>query len=406
MSNLGGIGPKTLVLGRLDGRLIDFDGDADLMTIGPNRSGRDRSSLIPNLLTYAGPAVVIDLNGEVYAATAEARRRMGHTVVRLDPFAVTGPESDGLNPMDLADGLEGPALDSACQDIADLIPLRNSFGDFGEYEAFGLLSGVISYLAVVPDKRSFDQVYSTLHSDDVVYTLAVVLDTVGKKIPKMSYAEISGYLQKEDKLRSSLLTKLTSHLKALSGREVQQSLSQSTVPLSEMRSGAPVTVYIIIPPERLAIHSVLLRIWIGTLLHNELKAQEGSSPPTLFLLDHCAEIGRFPFLASMLSTGSGKAFRIWTFWHDVHQLRTTYPGDWPAIVSGCGAVQVLGTKDAAAAAEAEALLGLAANDVWSLGAGEQIVAVDGVPVRARKLDPRDDIPASAAEGDPAAFTAR
>jgi type IV secretion system protein VirD4 len=405
MSNLGGLGPKALLLGRLDrpGRdesigapaagdgLVTFDGDSHLLTIAPNRSGRDRSCLIPNLLAYTGSAVVVDLTGEVYAATAEARRGMGHAVVRLDPFAVTGPEPDALNPLDLLDGLEAPALEPACQDIADLLPIRNSPGDAEGYEAFGLLSAVVGYLSAVPEKWSFDQIYPTLHSDDVVYSLAVVLDTIGKKIPKLAYSEISAWLQKEERVRSQILSRITSYLHFLGNLEVQKSLSRSSIPLSEIFSGAPVTVYIVIPAEKLATNSALLRIWIGTLLYGALRSPERSSRPTLFLLDHCAELGTFPLLESLLRVESRGAFRIWTFWHDVYQLRTTYPVGWPAIVSGCGAVQIFGTKDSAAAAEAEALFRLPANDVWSLGPGEQIVRLDGMPRRARKLDPRVDL---------------
>jgi type IV secretion system protein VirD4 len=413
VSNLGGLSPKELFLGRLDrpGRyesaeasatsipagaagagFVAFDQDSHLLTIAPNRSGRDRSCLIPNLLTYPGQVVVVDLNGSAYAATAEARRGMGHAVVRLDPFGVTGPESDALDPLDLLDGLEPPALESACQDIADLLSLRDPSGDTDEYEAFGLLSAVIGYLHAVPERRSFDQIYPALNTDDIVYSLAVVLDTVGKKIPKMSYSEISSFLQKEDAVRSRILAKITPRLKPLASLEVQKSLSRSSVPLPEMLSGAPVTIYIIIPAEQLAIHSVLLRVWIGTLLHSVLRARKSSSLPMLFLLDYCAELGPFPLLESLLRIESGNAFRIWTFWHDVHQLRTTYPIGWPEVVSGCGAVQVFGTKDPAAAGEAEALLGLSANDVSSLGPGEQIVRLDGAPRRMRRLHPRDDLP--------------
>lgn len=409
MSNLGGLGPKALLLGRLDrpGRdgwdeaaspsistvtelgLVAFDEDSHLLTIAPNRSRRDHSCLIPNLLAYAGQAVVLDVDGQAYNATAAARRRMGHTVVRLDPFGVTGADSDALNPLDLLDGLEPPALESACQDIADFFPLRNSFADAFAYDAFGLLSGVIGYLSAVPEKRSLDQIYPTLHSDDVVYTLAVVLDTAGKKIPKLSYSEIASYLQKEEKVRSRLLTVLTSNLKFLGSSEVQKALCRSTVPLSEMSPQAPATVYIIIPAEQLPIYFPLLRIWVGTLLLNTLRSQKKPALPTVFFLDHCAELGTFPLLESLLRMESGEAIRLWTFWHDVHQLRTTYPTSWPAIVSGCGGVQIFGTRDSAAAAEAEALLGLPAGEVWTLGPGEQVVQLDGTPRRMRKLDTRD-----------------
>ena len=365
---------------------VTFDGDSHLLTIAPNRSGRARSCVVPNLLTYTGQVVVVDLDGEAYAATAEARRAMGHTVVRLDPFGVTGSETDSLDPIDLLEGLDEPALSSACQDIADLIPFRQFSDDVADYEAFGLLNALIGYIYAVPEKRAFNEIYRTLHSDDVVYSLAVVLDTAGKRISKMTYSEIASWLQKEDRLRSRILARLTSYFATLGNPEVQKSLGKSSVSLSDLRSGAPVSVYLVIPVERIALHSALLRVWIGTLLLAATRSRSSSVRPTLFLLDHCAELGTFPLLESLLKFASGKAFRIWTFWHDVHQLRATYPGDWPAIVSGAGAIQIFGTKDSAAAAEAEALLGLPAGDVWSLGPGDQVVALNGVPRRVRRPD--------------------
>ncbi|MFC1408796.1 type IV secretory system conjugative DNA transfer family protein [Streptacidiphilus sp. N1-12] len=392
MSGMDGLDPTALLLGRADrSGFVVADRDSHVLTIAPNRSGRVQHCLIPNLLTYPGRIVAVDLGGQAYAATAEARRRMGHTVVRLDPFGVTGPETDALDPLDLLDGLEEPALATACHDLAGLLPLRPSFGDVVEAEAFGLLSGLIGYHFAVPEKRSFDEIHSTLNTDDVVYSLAVVLDTAGGRIRKTSYEEIASFLRREEKARDRILARLTSQFTALGNPEVRRTLRQSTVSLADLAAGQPVTVYLILPVEQLEIHAVLLRLWIGTLLHRVSGSRGDAVPPALFLLDHTAELGPFPLLDSVLRTGAERnGYRIWTFWHDLHQLRATYPGSWPAIVSGSGAVQVFGTSDAAAASEVEDLLGLPANEVWSLGPEEQLVRLDAVR-RVGKLDPEDGL---------------
>ncbi|WP_432994007.1 type IV secretory system conjugative DNA transfer family protein [Dactylosporangium sp. CA-233914] len=394
MSGVGELGPKAIRLGRIDqgkdgAGFVAADGDLHVLTLAPNRSDRVRHCLTPNLLTYPGRIAVIDLGGEAYAATAEARRRMGHTVVRLDPFGVAGPGSDALDPIDLLHDLEDPALSSACQDLADLFPLRTPSGEAAEYEAFGLLSGLIGYLAAIPEKHSFDELYPTMHSDDVVYSLAVVLDTAGKLIPKMSYAEIASFLDQDDRARNRVLARVRSQLPTFGNPEVRATLRSSSFSLSGLAAGDPITVYLILPVERLALHAALLRVWIGTLLHGVLRQRGGSALPMLFLLDHCAELGPFPLLESVLRMAPLDACRVWTFWHDAHQLRTTNPGSWPAIVSGCEAVQVFGTTDTAAAAEADDLLGLRSNKVGSLGPGEQLIRLGAAVHRARKIGPRD-----------------
>lgn len=414
MGGTAGPGPQALLLGRVrdpgrDGRaggpagsagaggaavdgLLAAGGAADLMTIAPNRSGRARHCLIPNLLSYPGRIVVVDQDGEAYAATARARARMGHTVVRLDPFGVTGPDTDSLDPIDLVAGLEEPALTTSFQDLADLLPLRTPFGETSEYEAFGLLSGLVGYLSAVPEKLTFDEIYPTMHSDDVVYSLAVVLDTVGAKLPKMSYAEIAAFLGQDERSRNRVLARIRGQVAALGNPEVRAALRHSSFPLAELAAGAPYTVYLVIPAERMPVFAVLLRIWVGTLLHAMLRrrgSDGGGELPLLFLLDHCAELGSFPLLESVLRAGSPDGLRIWSFWHDVHELRATYPVTWPTLVSNSDAVQVFGTTDTAAAAEAEAVLGLAPNEVWSLAPGEQIVRLGTAAHHARKIDQRD-----------------
>lgn len=380
----GGAGPEFAAVNGL----LAAGGAADLMTIAPNRSGRAKHCLIPNLLSYPGRIVVVDLDGEAYAATARARARMGHDVVRLDPFGDAG--SGALDPIDLAVGLAEPALTTACQDLADLLSLRTPLGETSEYEAFGLLSGLMGYLAAVPEKLTFDEVYPTINSDDVVYSLAVVLDTVGARIPKMAYAEIAAFLGQDDTARNRVLARIRGQVAALGNPEVRTVLRHSSFPLSELAAGAPYTVYLVIPAERMPTYAVLLRIWVGTFLHALLRQHGGGvEPPLLFLLDHCAELGSFPLLESVLRAGSPEGFRIWSFWHDVHELRATYPVTWPTLVSNSDTVQVFGTTDTAAAAEAEALLGLAPNEVWSLAPAEQIVRLGKTAHHARKIDLRD-----------------
>jgi hypothetical protein len=81
-----------------------------LLTIAPTGSGKGRGVLIPNILTYCGPALVLDIRGELYQVTARRRRELGHQVVKLDPFRVIDDRTDGLNPLDVLT-LEGADLE-------------------------------------------------------------------------------------------------------------------------------------------------------------------------------------------------------------------------------------------------------------------------------------------------------
>lgn len=82
--------------------VLDDGHEGHLITIAPTGAGKGVSCIIPALLTWQGPAVVIDPRGENYAVTGAYREAMGQKVHVLDPFDVTNASMKGrLNPLDL-----------------------------------------------------------------------------------------------------------------------------------------------------------------------------------------------------------------------------------------------------------------------------------------------------------------
>src|SRR5579872_4880257 len=82
------------------GDLITYSGDGHLITFAPTGTGKTSGPVIANALTHPGQLIVLDMKGEVHAATAQARRDMGQRVHVLD--LRDGAETDSLNPLGLA----------------------------------------------------------------------------------------------------------------------------------------------------------------------------------------------------------------------------------------------------------------------------------------------------------------
>src|SRR6202035_4384003 len=82
------------------GELITYSGDGHLLTIAPTGTGKTTGPVICNALMHKGQLIVIDIKGEIYAATAAARRAMGQEVHVLDMRGGT-PLPGSLNPLDL-----------------------------------------------------------------------------------------------------------------------------------------------------------------------------------------------------------------------------------------------------------------------------------------------------------------
>ena len=128
--------------------LVTYEGEAHLATVGKTGSGKGRSALIPNLLTYEGSAVVLDVKGELYYTTARAQSELGHDVILLDPFHWIVEQPDQLNPFDLLEMFGEDDLETEVQNPASLMVIKSLAKEpFWDISATALLSGVIAYIA-------------------------------------------------------------------------------------------------------------------------------------------------------------------------------------------------------------------------------------------------------------------
>ena len=316
-----------------------------LATIAGTGTGKGVSCAIPALLDYLGQAVVLDIKGELYITTARRRREMGQHVIKIDPFQGVDCTTDSLNPLDILQ-LPGADLETDCQTIAKLLSTgKESARDpFWHLSANGLNAGNLAYLCHNEplEQRTLRRLCELIYGDDVSYNLALLLDTKGKQMPKMSYQEIAAFLQlSERETRPSTLATAQSFVKNLNSDRVAAALSHSTVSLGKIRAGAPVTIYIIIPPDRLQSHSALLTLWIGTLLKTIFSRQAVPPLRTLMLIVEAASLGNFPMLETAITLCRSWEVRVWTFWQDLQQLQNCYPTGWKTLLNNC-AIQTFG----------------------------------------------------------------
>src|SRR5205823_3084204 len=122
-----GFGPAGRTPDRPD-EPVCYRGDSHLMTVAPTGAGKGVSVVIPTLLSYRGPVIVVDPKGENYQVTARRRRQMGQQVVVLDPFHVVAGKSDSLNPLDLFD-LEKAQPDCDAEMLASLLAVGHHFAN-------------------------------------------------------------------------------------------------------------------------------------------------------------------------------------------------------------------------------------------------------------------------------------
>lgn len=378
------------------GEPLAYQGDGHLVTVAPTGRGKGVSVIIPTLLTYRGPAIVFDPKGENYLVTARRRRELGQQVVRLDPFGVIQGDSDCLNPLDIFQ-LPNSDLETDAQMLAEHLSTSASSTKepFWDLSGRALIGSVIAHVAEnLPAKeKHLGSVRNALTADDTVYHLATVLDTVGKKMNRYSYSEIAAFLQMPEITRGGVLATANSYIKAYASARVLQTLSGSSLKLSEVISGNPLTIYLIIPPDKLNSHKSLYKLWVAALLKAVTSREQIPEFRTLFLLDECAQMGHFPYLETLITLCRGFGVQCHTFWQDLSQIKMNYPSSWETILNNAAVLQVFGVGNHLMAQQWAGILNTRPAELLNLTRNQQMLFIEGQgSQRCRKLDYRSDQP--------------
>ena len=174
---------KGMLLGRDKKGYFTASGYEHALLFAPTGSGKGVGFVVPNLLYWEDLVVVHDIKLENYELTSGWRKKMGQDVYVWSPADPDG-NTHCYNPIDWVSEKPGQMVDDVPK-IANLIMPKK---EFWENEARSLFVGIVLYLLADKSKvKSFGEVVRTLRSDDVVYNLAVVLDTMGNDIHPVAY---------------------------------------------------------------------------------------------------------------------------------------------------------------------------------------------------------------------------
>ena len=367
--------PTDLMLGKWTGtaksdRLVGWQQEGHLLTVAPTGAGKGVGVVIPNLLTYPGSVVAIDPKGENYQISSRNRRRMGQAVFRLDPFSVCCSKRQAkLNPLDLLDPETEDFADDALV-IADMLVLRtgNEKDPHWDEKAIMVLQGLIMFVVInAPEKdRHLGEVRRLLTSSadtwDAVLEMMCEADgaiaTAANQITRMAEEE-----------RASVLSTAMRHTSFLDSPQIVRSLSHSSFdPLTLKQNNT--SLYLILPADKLATYSRLLRLWIATTLQVMIKVKSIPQHRVLFMLDEMAQLGTMQPLVKAISLMRGYHMTLWMILQDLGQLKSLYPDNlWQTFLSNSKIQQYFGVTDQETAEYVSKLAGETTVDVTSTTEG-------------------------------------
>jgi len=292
-----------------------------VLLFAPTGSGKGVGFVIPNLLFWTESVVCHDIKMENHDLCSGYRAKLGQEVYLWNPADPDGI-SHCYNPLDWISAKPGQMVDDV-QKICNLILPEQ---EFWQNEARSLMLGVILYLCAVPEKvQSFGEVVRTMRSDDVVYNLAVVLDTIGKRIHPVAYMNIAAFLQKADKERSGVISTLNSGLELWANPLIDATTARSDFDMQNLKK-KKMTVFCGVTPDNLKRLEPLLKVFYQQATDFLTRAMPKKDEPfgVMFFMDEFPSLGEMPQFQVGIAYFRGYRVKLFIIVQDTQQLKGIY----------------------------------------------------------------------------------
>lgn len=313
---------KGMLLGKYKNQYLVEYSFQHCLLFAPTGSGKGVGFVIPNLLFWHESVIVHDIKLENYEKTSGYRFK----VLKQKVFLWNPADQQGIthcyNPMDWVAKDAGGLVDDVQKIAKFLLPKE----DFWVNEARSLVTGLMLYLYADKAKQtSLGETLRMIRSEDLPYTLAVVLDTLGGEIHPVSYMNLAAFLNKADKERSGVCSTASSALELWSNPFVDTATSKSHFDISKFRK-EPNTLYVGISPNNIERLRPLLQIFYqqtGTIFTQKMPTKN-EKIGVMMLLDEFPTLGEMNEIKVGIAYYRGYKVKVFLIVQDTDQLKDIY----------------------------------------------------------------------------------
>ncbi|MDE1939793.1 MAG: type IV secretory system conjugative DNA transfer family protein, partial [Alphaproteobacteria bacterium] len=155
---------------------------------------------------------------------------------------------------------------------------------------------------------------------------------------------------------SGVLSTAQRHTHFLDSLRMTTVLERSNFAFADLKT-RPATVFLALPPDRIATYARWLRLMVTQSLQDLIRAVSRPGAPVLYLLDEFAQLGHLPPVERAMSLMAGYGVQFWPILQDIHQLQATYGARAGTFLSNVAVLQVFGINDHDSARLVSNLLG-------------------------------------------------
>jgi type IV secretion system protein VirD4 len=328
-----------IVVGRKGGRFLTFDGSEHVLVEAPTRSGKGTGIVIPNLLTWQGSVVVLDVKRENYDASAGFRAHYGQQVFLFNPTDREG-RTARYNPLAYIDRADPDDVIIELQKIATMLFIAPERGEaFWANGARTGFAGVGAWLAETSDEPlTMGAIYRHLTEGDARSFFKKELANPKLNLSAGCRTALNDFAGGSDNSFADIKKTITNVLGLWLNPLVDAATSASDFDLRDLRK-RHISIYLGVSPDELDRIAPLYNLLFQQLFDLNVRAlpDETTAVPVLVILDEFARLGRASVIASAFSYVAGYGIRLLPVIQSRSQLRGVY-GEHVAdeIVANCG----------------------------------------------------------------------
>lgn len=273
------------------------------LIVAPTGRGKTTGFVIPNLLTWEGSAVVLDVKGECFEATARHRHGNGDKVFRFAPTDFEDRRTHRYNPL-----LRISELKDAAQQQMELQLLASLFLQNENERVQGLLKGGIDLfvaaglLAFQRKKPTLGEIYRISASGGNKQKEYMERGVeVENEAAKLIFTRLAS--TNNETLTSYVSLLMTSGLDQWQNPAIDAATQVSDFDFRKIRK-EPFSVYLVVQPLMVKPLAPLIRLFFSDLLASLQDKEPGPDEPwpVMIMLDEFNRLGKMPIVVESIET--------------------------------------------------------------------------------------------------------